>query len=101
MKISYIPQVVSNVKELPGTEAAKGFLQNAIEDAISNSIVIPFKNWCYEVTTKSLMLAEWGLIFGCAFGIIFWICGIEKGKKTAKVCTIIFLGVQIFKVVFL
>ena len=92
MQISYIP---------PVTASSNNFLQNTIENAINNAIVTPFKNWCYEVISKTLMLAEWGIIFGCATGIILWICGIEKGKKTTIVCALIFVGLQIVKVVFM
>lgn len=93
MQISYIPPVA--------TTTSKGVIQSAIESAINNTLVIPFTNWCKEVTYKCTMLAEWGLIFGCAVGIIFWICGIEKGKKTTIVCALVFIGIQVLKVVFM
>lgn len=93
MQISYIPSVTNST--------SKNILQSTIENAINNTIVLPFKHWCYEVASKGIMLAEWGLIFGCAVGIIFWICGVEKGKKTTIVCTLIFIGLQVVKVVFM
>lgn len=93
MQISYIPPVVSS--------DSKNLLQTTIESAINNSIVVPFKHWCYDVASKGIMLAEWGLVFGSAVGIVFWICGVEKGKKTTIVCALIFIGLQVIKVVFL
>ncbi|MBE6021698.1 MAG: hypothetical protein E7231_00530 [Cellulosilyticum sp.] len=92
MQISYIP---------PVTTSSNNFLQSTIEKAINNAIVNPFKLWVYEITSKTMMLAEWGLIFGCAVGVILWICGVEKGKKTTIVCALIFVGLQIVKVVFM
>lgn len=92
MQISYIPPVATS---------SKNFLQATIENAITNTIVIPLKTWCYEIVSKGIVLAEWGLIFACSFGIIFWICGIEKGKKTTIVCALIYVGLQIVKVVFM
>ena len=101
MRISYIP-AVSNVPEnLPGTIAAGKQLETSIANAITASIVEPFKAWISEVTTKALVLSEWGCILTCATGIILWICGIEKGKQITKVSAIVFVGLQIFKVVFL
>lgn len=93
MQISYIAPVT--------TSGNNNFLQKTIENAINNTIVTPFKSWVYEVTSKTIMLAEWGLIFGCAAGIIFWICGVEKGKKTTISCALIFIGLQVVKVVFM
>lgn len=93
MRISYIPSVAAST--------TKNIIQSTIENAINNTIVVPFKSWCFEAISKTVMLAEWGLIFGCAVGIIFWICGIEKGKKTTIVCALIFIGLQIIKVVVL
>lgn len=94
MQITYIPPVLA-------TSAPKNFLQIAVENAITNTIVNPLKEWCYTTISKGIMLAEWGLIFTCATGVIFWICGIEKGKKTTIVCALIFIGLQIVKVVFM
>lgn len=93
MQICYIPPVV--------TSTSKNLLQTTIENAITNTIVTPFKAWCYATISKGIMLAEWGLIFGCAVGIIFWICGIDEGKKTTIVCALIYIGLQIVKVVFM
>ena len=93
MQISYIPPIA--------TTTSKSFLQSTIESAINNTIVVPFKCWCHETISKGIMLAEWGLIFGCAVGVIFWICGIEKGKKTTIVCALVFIGLQVVKVVFM
>lgn len=94
MQITYIPPAINSL-------SSKGIIQSAIESAITNTIVVPIKAWCHEVATKGIMLIEWGLIFACAWGIIFWICGLEKGKKTAIVCALIYIGLQIVKVVFL
>lgn len=93
MQISYIPPVVAST--------SKNILQTTIESAITNTIVAPFKEWCYATISKGIMLAEWGLIFGCAVGVIFWICGIEKGKKTTIVFALVYIGLQIVKVVFM
>lgn len=93
MQITYIPPTLAS--------PSKGIIQSAVENALTNTIIVPLKNWCYEVTTKGLVLAEWGLMFGCAWGIIFWICGVEKGKKTAIVCALVYIGLQIVKVVFM
>lgn len=92
MQISYIAPVKANANNL---------LQSTIEKAITNTIITPFKAWVYEFTSKTIMLAEWGLILGCAAGIIFWICGIEKGKKATIVCALVFIGIQVLKVVFM
>lgn len=93
MQITYIPPTIAS--------PSKNIIQSAIESAITNTIVVPLKNWCYEFVSKGVILTEWGLMFGCAWGIIFWICGVEKGKKTAIICALVYIGLQIVKVVFM
>lgn len=102
MKISYISPVLDSPSALPNvTELPQSIISQAIEQAIDHAIIKPFKGWVWRTSIKTLLVAEWGCIIGCAFGIIMVIMDLQSGSKVSKVCFLAHFGIQVAKVVLL
>ena len=72
-----------------------GIIQSAIEKAIQNTIVIPFQNWCVNLWSGFIALSHYVCLFVAIGGVIYYICGIEKGKKVAIVSVLVYVGFQL------
>lgn len=108
MSILYIPSTISGVRlpqpNVPNnisdiTETSGSIIQTAIEKAIQNTIVIPFKNWCFGLWSGFMVVSHYVCLLTAMGGVIFYICGIEKGKKVAIVAMLSYLGLQILNFV--
>lgn len=95
MKISYIPVVATATTSTIEKVEEMGWLQEIIHNAIQSAIVDPFTNWCTDVWINFMNASHYICLFTAIGGVIFWICGIEKGKKVAIVATLTYVGLRI------
>ena len=91
MKISYMPPTVCAVT----ATADQGIIEKAISNAIQNTIVIPFKNWCFDVWTGFVDVSLPACTCISLISLIFYMCGIKKAKDYVIIPIIVYLFIQI------
>ena len=92
MKISYIAPVVAAATPTPDE---MGWIEEAIHNAIQTAIVIPFQTWALNMWNGFMGVSHYICLFTAVGGVIFCICGIEKGKKVAIIASLTYVGLQI------
>ena len=92
MKISYIAPVATATV----TTADMGMIEEAIYNAIQNTIVIPFQTWCHNTWIN---FVDTSFIFCLALAVTGAICGIlglKKGYKVTVFAIVFYLLLRFF-----
>ena len=106
MKISYIAPVataaVTTAKDISlldiVLELAKGdskLLEQALSNAINNTIVIPFTNACIKGWVIFVEMSGVITLLVAIAGVMTYIGGVKKGKDVAITCGVIHLIIQL------
>ncbi len=91
MKISYIPPTVCAAT----ATADQGVIEKAISNAIQNTIVIPFQNWCFDLWTGFVSVSLPVCTTVSLISLIFFMCGVRKAKDYIIIPIIVYLFIQI------
>ena len=90
MKISYIPPVVVSAT------TDRGIIEEAIYNALQDTLVIPFQTWALETWNK-IVDASFILCLSIAFaGAICGVLGIKKGYQVTVISIIFYLLLRLF-----
>ncbi len=98
MKISYIPPVLATVT--PSTKQMN-WLEEAISNAIQNTIVEPFQEWCFGVWTNFVDVSLPVCIVASLTALMLNMIGVKKAKQWVIIPILVYLFIQIINFIML
>lgn len=106
MSIYYTPIALAKlsdgvVNSAVSDDVTNNMIEIAIQNAIQNTIVIPFQTWVLQTWIKFVGVSHYACLGIAMLGGIAYIIGIEEGKKVAIIATITYLGIQLLNWVFI
>lgn len=96
MTICYIPAVTvaSTVATSEPVIVQKGWIEQAISDAIQHTIVDPFYSWCNGIWIQIVDMSYILCLSVAIGGVICGICGIKKGYKWSVISILFYLLIR-------
>lgn len=92
MKISYIPPVLATAAPSP---KQMNWLEEAMSNAIQNTIVDPFQEWCLGVWTNFVDVSLPVCTVASLTALMLTMIGVKKAKPWIIIPILVYLFIQI------